>query len=353
MSIPKSDSNSSDLPNSPFRGSGGEFVLVTGGTGFLGAYIIKELVEKGYRVRAIRRTPKLPFYIPAPVFEQVEWFTGDILDVVSLEEAMEGMDTVIHSAAMVSFHKRDRREMFQTNIEGTANVVNMALAQDIKRFIHVSSVAALGRLSDGEQVTEEKKWEDHKRNTNYAISKFHGEIEVWRGIGEGLPAVIVNPSTILGYGDWNSSSCALFKNVFREFPWYTTGRNGFIAVEDVARVITLLLEKDITGERFILNGDNWTFRQLFNDMATSFGKNQPAREATPFLAEIAWRAEKVKALFSGKPPLLTRETSRMAQRSIFFDNRKILGQIPGFTFTPLPQAIRNACRAYLEQLQSF
>lgn len=347
------DSYNSVLPNTSIRASGGGVILVTGGTGFLGAYIIKELVEKGHRVRAIRRSPKIPFYIPASVFGQVEWLSGDVLDVIGLEEAMEGVDAVIHSAAMVSFHKRDRHEMFQTNIEGTANVVNMALAQNVKRFIHVSSVAALGRLTNEEQVTEEKKWEDHKGNTNYAISKFHGEIEVWRGIGEGLPAVIVNPSTILGYGDWNTSSCALFKNVFRQFPWYTNGRNGFVAVEDVARAIALLLEKDITGERFILNGDNWTFRQLFNDIATNFGKKQPTREATPFLAEIAWRAEKIKGLFSGKTPLLTRETSRMAQRNIFFDNSKILRQIPEFAFTPLPHAIQKACAAYLEQPQSL
>ncbi|HTI11166.1 MAG TPA: NAD-dependent epimerase/dehydratase family protein [Puia sp.] len=326
-------------------------VLVTGGTGFLGAYIIKELVEKGYPVRAIRRSDKLPFYISPAIFEKVEWLRGDILDVVSLEEAMEGADAVIHAAAKVSFSRSDRRELFHTNIEGTANVVNMALAKNLQRFVHISSVAALGRTAGGERVSEDKKWEDSKLNTNYAISKFHGEMEVWRGIGEGLPAVIVNPSTILGYGDWDTSSSALFKNSFREFPWYSNGVNGFVDVADTARAVVALLENDVRGERYILNGDNWSFRQLFNQIAREFGKKQPSREATPLLGEIAWRMEKVKTFFSGKPSLLTRESARIARTTTFFDNSKILRQLPGFVFTPLEQTIRAACQAYLKHLE--
>jgi dihydroflavonol-4-reductase len=324
-------------------------VLVTGGTGFLGAYIIKELIEKGQRVRAIRRSDALPFFLPSNIAEKVEWVQGDILDLVGLEEAMEGMDAVIHAAAKVSFAAGDRRELFHTNIEGTANVVNVALIRNIRRFVYVSSVGALGRTAHGETVTEEKKWEDNRLNTNYSISKFYGEMEVWRAIGEGLPAVIVNPSTILGYGDWNASSCAIFKNVYREFPWYTEGVNGFVDVTDVARAVAALLENGITGERYILNGENWCFRQLFDRIAAGFGKNPPSREATPFLAAIAWRLEKVNSLFSGHPSLLTRESARVAQSRTFFDKSKILRQLPGFTFTPLEQTIREACQAYLRQ----
>ena len=328
-------------------------ILVTGGTGFLGAYIIKELVEKGYAVRAIRRSNKNPAFIPATVFEKVEWITGDILDVPGLEEAMEGVDAVIHAAAKVSLSGKERAALFSTNIDGTANVVNIALEKNVKRFIHVSSVAALGRTARREQVTEGKKWEDGRQNTNYAISKYHGEIEVWRGIGEGLPAVIVNPSTILGYGDWNNSSCAIFKNVFREFPWYTNGVNGFVDVADVARAVAALLENDITGERFILNGDNWTFRELFDCIAAGFGKRKPSREATIFLGGIAWRLERIKSIFSGKPSLLTKESARIAQSHTFFDNNKILRQLPGFRFTPLQQTVQLACEAYLERPQQI
>jgi nucleoside-diphosphate-sugar epimerase len=324
-------------------------ILVTGGTGFLGAYIIRALVEKGYPVRAIRRSDRLPPYIPPAIFEKVEWLPGDILDPTGLEEAMEGVGAVIHSAAIVSFSGRDRSALYRTNIEGTANVVNMAIAQNVPRFVHISSVASLGRTAKGEKVTEEKKWEDSKLNTNYAISKFHGELEVWRGIGEGLPAVILNPSTLLGYGDWTTGSPAIFRNAYNEFPWYSNGINGFVDVADVARAAVALMETTITGERYILNGDNWSFRQLFNTIATEFGKRQPTREATPTLSAIAWRLEKFKSFFTGSRPLLTKESAKVAQSKTLFDNTKILQQLPGFTFTPLEQTIRAACKAYAEQ----
>lgn len=341
----------SELLNSSFRGRGSH-VLVTGGTGFLGSYIIKALVEKGYTVRAIRRQASLPFYIPTAIWEKVEWVQGDLLDVTGLEEAMEGIDLVIHAAAKVSFASRDKKELFRTNVEGTANLVNIALDKGVTRFLHISSIAALGRTASGEMVTENKKWEDGPLHTNYAISKFHGEVEVWRGFAEGLPAVIVNPSTMLGYGDWTTSSCAIFRNVYKESPWYTQGVNGFVDVTDVAAAVLALLENGVQGERYILNGDNWSFRQLFDCIAKGLGKRPPFREATPFMAQCAWRLEKVKSLFSGHPSLLTKESARVALSKTYFDNGKIRRLLPDFRFTPLDETIGKACKAYLEKASS-
>ena len=326
-------------------------VFITGGTGFLGAYIIKELVQRNYSVRAIRRSNKLPFFISPDIFNNVEWVDGNILDIITLEEAMDGVDAVIHAAAKISLVPHERKEMFKTNIEGTANVVNAALAQNVKRFIHISSVAALGRTAEGAHVDETRQWQESRLNTNYAISKYHAEIETWRAIGEGLNAVIVNPSTIIGYGNWNNSSCAIFKSVYQELPWYTNGINGFVNVEDAAKAIVLLLESDISGERFILSGDNVSFRELFNTIAGEFGKKHPSREATPLLAEIAWRMEKVKSLFTGKPSVLTKESARIAMSKTYFDNSKIKKHLPDFTFKPLQQTIQQACYAYLKNPQ--
>ena len=326
-------------------------VFVTGGTGFLGSYIIQELVNKGISVRAIRRSKKLPAHIPASVFAGVDWIDGDVLDLVGLEDSMHGIDTIIHSAAKVSFNSIDRAEMYRVNIEGTANMVNIAIEKNISYFLHVSSVAALGRKTNATVVNEEKKWEDSNTNTNYAISKYQAEMEVWRGIGEGLPAVIVNPSTILGYGNWNSSSCAIFKTAYTEFPWYTTGINGFVDVEDVAKAIVILVQKNIQGERFILNADNWTFQQLLTTIADGFGKKPPSRHATPMIGSIAWRIEELKKLFSGKVPSLTRESARVAQSKTYFDNGKVLKVLPEFSFTPLQETISKACEKYLQNLQ--
>lgn len=307
-------------------------------------------MQKGYRVRAIRRSKQLPVFIPAIIFNKVEWIEGDVLDTGVLEKAMEGMDAVIHSAARVSFTGKDEREMYRINIEGTANVVNAALLKKISKLVHISSVAALGRTISGETVTEKKQWEDSDINTHYAVSKYHSELEVWRGSGEGLDTVIVNPSTILGYGDWNNTSCAIFKNAYQEFPWYSNGINGFVSVEDTARATVMLMESEINNERFIINADNWSFRQLFNTMADAFGKKRPHREATPTLAAIAWRTEKVKSFFSGKPSLLTRESARIAQTTTYFDNTKACSALPGFSFTPLDTCIKNACNHYMQYL---
>lgn len=341
-------------PVPPRREDGGK-ILVTGGTGFLGSYIIKLLVEKGYAVRAIRRSNKLPSWIPARIFDNtstgsVEWVEGDILDVVALEDAMEGVDTIIHTAAVVSFTKKERKNMYQVNVDGTSNVVNIALEKNINRLVHISSVASLGRTAAGGHVNEEKKWEESKVNTHYAKSKYKAEVEVWRGVSEGLDAVILNPATILGYGDWHSSSCALFKNIYDGFKWYTSGINGFVDVEDVARAVVLLMESNITEQRFIINGDSWSFKKLQDTIADEFGKKRPSQLATPFLLNIAWQVEKLKSLFTGKKPFLTKESSRVALSQTYFDNDKILKALPEFSFTPLEESVKRACEKYTASL---
>jgi len=340
-----------NVQNSPL-GAGGT-VLVTGGTGFIGAYIIKELIEKGYSVRAIRRSAKLPFFISPEILNKAAWVDGDILDVMALDDAMKGVDAIIHSAASISFAGKDRKQMYNVNINGTANMVNLALENNIKKLVHISSISALGRTSAGEHVTEEKKWVESKLNTHYGITKNKAELEVWRGISEGLNAVIINPSTVLGYGNWHDGSCAIFKNVYKEFPWYTTGINGFVDVEDVARVAVLLMESDINEERFILNSENWEFRQLFNTIAEGFGKRRPSLEATAFLSGIAWRLEKVKSSLANRKPLLTKETAKIALSKTYWENDKILRALQGFSFLPLEQCIKKACKKYADAISNM
>lgn len=321
-------------------------ILVTGGTGFLGSYIIKHLIEKGHQVRAIRRNDKLPYWVDAAVFDKVEWVEGDVLDIVSLEEAMEGVEAVIHSAAVVSFLKKERKQMYQVNIDGTANVVNVMLEKNINRLVYISSVAALGRTAGGGHVNEERKWEDSKINTHYAITKHKAEMHVWRGMAEGLNAVILNPSTILGYGDWNSGSSAIFKNIYKGISWFTPGVNGFVDVEDVAIVTERILNTDISEQRFIVNGHTWAFKKLQETIAENFGKKKPTRAATPLLLGIAWRVEKIKSFFTGQKPLLTKESAKVACSKTWFENDKLLAALPGFSFRPMEETIKKACEQY-------
>jgi nucleoside-diphosphate-sugar epimerase len=282
----------------------------------------------------------------------VEWFTGDILDVVSLQDAMNGVDAVIHTAAIVSFAANKRKEMYQVNVEGTANVVNVALDCGVSRFIHISSVAALGRTAEASTVNEDKEWKESKSNTHYSMSKHEAEMHVWRGFAEGLEGVVLNPSTILGYGDWHQSSAALFRNAWKEFPWYTRGINGFVGVKDVAEIVAQLVYAPLSQQRFIVNSDNWSFRKLLETIAENLDKRKPHREAGPILGGIAWRLEKIKSAFTGSPALLTRETARVAQSKTSFSNAKILRALPGFHFTPLETVIELAANQYGKALES-
>jgi dihydroflavonol-4-reductase len=321
-------------------------ILLTGGTGFLGGYIIKNLVERGLPVRAIRRSSSLPFFPGKEISEKVEWVDGDVLDVVSLDAAMTGVEQVIHSAAIVSFSKQNRKEMYQVNVDGTENVVNIALEKGVRRIVHVSSVAALGRTTKQEMVSETKNWEENSNNTHYAISKHHAEMHVWRGFAEGLEGVIVNPSTILGYGNWHQSSCSIFRNGYRGFPWYTNGINGFVGVEDTSEAIVQLLLSDINHKRFIINAENWSFRELLSAIAESFGKQVPFREASPLMGALAWRMEALRSFFKNEKPLLTRETAKVAQSKTSFSNEALLQSLPGFSYTPLKAVIKNSCEKY-------
>jgi dihydroflavonol-4-reductase len=325
-------------------------ILVTGSTGFVGSYVVRDLILQGYKVIAIRRRNITPAYIEPSIIDQVTWVEGDIMDPGLLDESMKLADAVIHCAASISFSDKHQKKMLAVNIEGTANIVNAAIENNIKRLVHVSSVAAFGR-NKNIIVSEKQVWENNKQNTHYAISKFHGEMEVWRGIAEGLNAVIVNPSTILGYGDWNTSSNALFKNAYNGFPWYTNGINGFVDVTDVSRAIVALLERDISGERFILNSENWSYKQLLDALADGFGKKRPSLLATPFLAGIAWRMEKMKTMITGGKTLLTKESAKVARGHTEYDNSKILNTLPGFHFRPLKDTIREACENYMQHLQ--
>lgn len=325
-------------------------ILVTGGTGFLGSYLIRALVAAGKPVRALYRQQPSPRL--EDISDKIEWIQGDILDVCSLEDAMAGVTQVYHCAAVVSFQADARERLMKINVEGTANVVNMALDAGVRKLLYVSSVAAIGRAKEGAEINEDCEWEDNKNNSRYAISKFQGEMEVRRGIAEGLDAVIVNPSIILGAGFWDDGSGTLLKNAWKEFPYYTTGVNGFVDVEDVVKAMIQLMDSDIQAERFILSADNWDYRQLFTTMAHSLGKKPPHIAAKPWMAEVVWRVEKVKGMLTGKRSVVTKETARTAQLKVYYSNRKLLDALPEFRFRPLEDTIQHIAAAFLQERTS-
>ena len=210
-------------------------ILVTGGAGLLGKELITQLLAQGKQVKAIyNKTPLADFQS-----ENFQQYQCNILDVIGLEEAMQDIELVYHCAAIVTFNPKRKQEMFKINVEGTANVVNAALDAGVKKMVYVSSVAALGRIRENEPVNESMNWMEETSNSNYGQSKYMAEMEVWRGIGEGLDAVIVNPVIILGVGDWDWGSTKIFQSVYNEFPWYSDGITGFVDVKDVAAVMKI------------------------------------------------------------------------------------------------------------------
>lgn len=322
-------------------------IFVTGGTGLLGSYLLRDLVARGKKVSALYRT-EIPSHDYA---KAVNWIQGDILDVVLLEEIMQQVQQVYHCAGIVSFNPAKKYQMLKVNAEGTANVVNACLKAGIQKLIHVSSVSALGRRREGAIVTEETKWDEEKNNSSYGQSKYFAELEVWRGIGEGLNAVIVNPTIILGAGNWQDGSSAMFRNAWNEFPWYTEGVSGFVDAADVTNAMINLMESDITNERFIITAENWPFKKVFASMAAAFGKKPPYKKAPPYMIALLWRMEKIRKFITGGEPLLTKETVNTAQVKVNFDNGKLLYWLPGFRYKPLQQTIEECCRLYTAAMQ--
>lgn len=323
-------------------------ILVTGGAGLLGTELITQLLAQGKQVRAIyNKTPLTEFRS-----ENLQQLECNILDIVGLEEAMKGVEEVYHCAAIVTFNPRRMQEMIKVNIEGTANVVNAALDARVRKMVYVSSVAALGRIRENQLINETMNWTEETSNSRYGQSKYLAEMEVWRGIGEGLNAVIVNPVVIMGPGDWDNSSSMIFKNVYNELPWYSDGTTGFVDVRDVAKAMIRLMESNVTAERFIISAENRSYRDVFNLIAKAFGKRPPYRKVTKAITRIVWRLEAVRNFFTGKDPLITKETTATAMTKANFDNSKLKKFLPDFSYRKVEDSIIDTCAAFQQKINS-
>ncbi len=321
-------------------------VLVTGGTGFLGSYLLRQLFKKGYELRGLRRSSSQTALV-GDIYDKIEWIEGDVTDISSLEDAMKGVDHVYHAAAAVSFNSKDKTKMLQVNGDGTANVVNVALDLGIEKLLHVSSIAALGRKENQTRLDENAQWENSKLNSDYAISKFKAECEVWRGIQEGLQAVIINPTLIMGAGYWHSGTGKMFTQAEKGLMFYPQGGNGFVDVRDVAAVAIALMESDISGQRFIVNSENHLFKNAFTMMSKAFGRKAPFIKAPTWAIELMWRADNIKSVLLGVEPLVTKELARGLQTFFQYDNVKLQKAI-NFPFRTLEETVNNTAAVYNE-----
>lgn len=320
-------------------------ILITGANGLVGTRLLSYFQEKGYQnVWGLARN-RNSGEIDDKVF-------GDLSDLGSLEDALKGVKTVIHCAAIVSFDPRDKEELNKVNIEGTANLVNTCLSMGVSELLYISSVAALGKpssinnLNKEVLINEDQKWADSPLNSHYAKSKYEGECEIWRGEAEGLKVAVVNPSIIIGEGDWDKSSSRLFKYVWDENRFLTSGFINYIDVDDIASIVEQIISTKIYGDRYILNGGKVSYREFFEMVASRFSKKAPTTLLSGFWIGLLWRIEYLRSILTKSKPLITRETAISASYNFYFDNSKIKEKL-GFEFHSLETSLDRICKYYL------
>jgi dihydroflavonol-4-reductase len=331
-------------------------ILVTGGTGLVGAHLLLELLQKGMEVMAVKRPSSnlnkvksiFSYYTenPESYFSKIQWVDVDLLSLPSVVEACAGMEHVYHCAAFISFNPSDKRTMLINNIAGTANIVDACLTTDVKKLCHVSSVAALGEPSEDEDITEKTLWKSGKGRSTYAISKFKSEMEVWRGTCEGLNAIIVNPSVILGPGNWQSGSASIVENIYKGLKFYPPGKTGFVDVRDVVNAMVILMDSENVNERYILNAENVFYKDVFTRIAKKLDKPEPGIRVNSFIAGLAWRTAWLASKISGSKPAITKETADAGFNLKTYANNKVKDTM-NLKFRGLDDTIDFVVRMYL------
>ena len=319
-------------------------VFVTGATGFLGSYLVKNLLKRGEQVRALKRKNSR-FELLGNNKDKIEWVEGNLLDVNSLEDAIDGVDKVYHCAAIVLDAASNGDSALATNATGTANLFNVAMDKKVKKVLHVSSTATLGTSLTNQLIDENFYVPDEQLRFDYFKGKRYAELEAWRASAEGLPVVIVNPCGLIGAGWWSHEPSKLFQTIDEGLSFYTTGSNSFVDVRDVAEVMVQLMESKASGERFILVSENIALRDFLNMIADELQRKRPAHAVNAFISELAWRYEYVRAKLRGKPAEYTKEDLRIAQLSVKHSNLKVI-EATGFKFRKLAESVHDTAVAY-------
>jgi len=331
-------------------------ILVTGGTGLVGAHLLFSLLQKGEKVRAIHRKNsnlgkiKSLFELLGDIslFEKVEWKEANLIDIPQLSEAFQGIKKVYHAAAYVSFNPKHYQKLVKSNVEGTANIVNLSLHFGVEKLCYFSSVATLSPLPGNEMIDEECYWNPEEDSSVYAITKYAAEMEVWRGTQEGLKSVILNPGIILGSGFWDSGTGAFFSRIHKNLDYYPTGITGFVAVDDVVSIAEKLMESTIENERFVIVAENRSFHDVFSLIAESLDKKPPQKALKPWMLQLLWPLDKIRSIITFSKPQLFKSTATAASRKRYFSNRKVTETLP-FSFTKLETSISRIAKDYINQ----
>lgn len=330
-------------------------ILVTGGTGLVGSHLLYHLTQKNESIRAVYRSEEslqkvrqvFAYYTKDvdTYFSKIDWQKADITDVPSMIPAFQDVTHVYHSAAFISFDPVDYREMRKVNIHGTAIMANLAIDADVKKFCYVSSIAAVGDDPKKPIADEQNEWSGNEKNHGYSITKYGGEMEVWRASQEGVDVVIVNPGVILGGGFWNSGSGKIFSNAFNGFPYYTQGQTGFVGVQDVVKAMISLMGSSIKNERFILVSENKSFQDLLFLIADAFGKKRPNKRVKPWASELFWRWEWLISKLTGRRSRMSKQSAKSLHSKTSYSSEKIKKAID-FKFENIDAVVKRVCQEF-------
>ena len=331
--------------------------FVTGSTGFLGAHLLYHLMRRGENVVALKRPSSDLGYIRQVfqtytaeadnLFDKIKWVNGDVLDYQGLLDIDYPIERIYHLAAMVSFDPSDKKRLLQTNVWGTSNIVNFALEKQISDIVYVSSVAALDPVKENQRITEDKFGNNPERKSTYAKSKFQSELEIWRGIEEGLRAVIVNPSVIIGPGMKNEGPAKVFSAVKNGLRFFPQGATGFVDVRDTCRIMLELIDNECFNERYIINEGNYSYKKLFRIIASIYDKQPPDKELKPFWTDLFYRLDWVKSFLTRTDRLITKELHRSMHGKSKFSNEKVKQQLK-CEFIPIEETIQDTISHLIE-----
>lgn len=321
----------------------------------LGSHLLLSLTSGSEKILAVKRknsslrSVRFLFESHPEQFNKIEWIDCDITDVAGLSEIIKRAEKVYHCAAAVSFNPSDAEKLIRTNVSGTTNIVNLCLDYRVHKLCYVSSVAAINRTDESQQITEDTPWKNTRENSNYAISKQLAEREVWRAVAEGLNAVIVNPGIIIGAGNWHWGSGRLISSVWDGLRFFTEGTTGVVSATDVAECMIRLMESEIHSERFIVVAENKSYAELLFAIADGLGKKRPSYRAGKILAGLAWKSALLKSFITGKQPFITKETALSGIKQVQFVNHKIR-KATGIEFEKIEKVIARTTQAFLYQL---
>ena len=332
-------------------------ILVTGGTGLVGGHLLYRLISDQKRVKAIYRNKRklentkniFSCYSDdsETLFNKIEWIEADLLDIPALTKAFIDIKTVYHAAAFVSFEPDKYQLLRKTNIEGTANIVNLCITNNIEKLCYVSSIATLGSTLNNAPISEDTNWNPEDDNSVYAITKYGAEMEVWRGTQEGVDAVVVNPGVILGAGIWRYGTGSLFKKVHKGLKYYTSGTVGLIAVEDVVNIMIALVHSQIKNERFVLVAENWSYKDFLEAVAESVSVKPPKKLANKRLLRLAWKLDWLKHKLTGKRRQLTKHIAKSLITETHYSSKNIKIAL-NYKFTAIGKAISSIGKQYLK-----